>query len=150
MKIDHVGIAVKSLGESKAFYEALGLLCGGEEEVTDQKVRVAFFPAGNSRIELLEPTDPLGPIGRFLEKRGPGLHHLCVQVEDIDKALAGLRAEGYALIDQEPKVGAGGSLVAFVHPKSTGGVLLELYQPHSESENRRAGGPEQASHAESP
>ena len=134
MKIDHIGIAVKSLGEAKAFYEALGLLCGGEEEVTDQKVRVAFFAAGDSRIELLEPTDPLGPIGRFLEKRGPGLHHLCVRVDDIGKALSELRAKGYALIDQEPKVGAGGHLVAFVHPKSTGGVLLELCQCHEKPE----------------
>ncbi len=106
MKIDHIGIAVRDLGESKAFYEALGLTCGGEEEVAGQKVRVAFFAAGDSRIELLEPTDPLGPIGRYLEKRGPGLHHLCVRVEDIEKSLEDLKAKGYALIDEEPKRGS--------------------------------------------
>jgi methylmalonyl-CoA/ethylmalonyl-CoA epimerase len=128
MKIDHVGIAVASLAEAKNFYQSLGLECGGEEEVPEQKVRVAFFPAGDSRIELLESTDPEGPIGKFLMKRGPGLHHLCIRVPDISKALADLKAGGYALIDQEPKVGAGECLVAFVHPKSTGGVLVELSQ----------------------
>lgn len=126
MKIDHIGIAVTSLSEAKAFYEALGLACGGEEEVPDQKVRVAFFPAHDSRIELLESTDPEGPIGKFVAKKGPGLHHLCLRVPDIRQAMADLKAGGYVLIDQEPKTGAGGHLVAFVHPKSTSGVLLEL------------------------
>ena len=128
MKIDHIGIAVTSLQEAKAFYEALGLACDGEEEVPEQRVRAAFFPAGGGRIELLESTDPDGPIGKFVGKRGPGLHHLCIQVPDLRGALEALKAQGYALIDQEPKVGAGGRLVAFVHPKSTGGVLLELSQ----------------------
>ena len=142
MKIDHIGIAVRDLSEAKAFYEALGLTCGGEEEVAEQKVRVAFFATGDSRIELLEPTDPLGPIGKFLEKRGPGLHHLCVQVDDIEKALEIIQSKGYSLIDQEPRVGAGGCLIAFVHPKSTGGVLLELSQAPHEPESPRAGEPE--------
>jgi methylmalonyl-CoA/ethylmalonyl-CoA epimerase len=128
MKIDHIGIAVTSLPEAKAFYEALGLACGGEEEVHEQKARVAFFPAGEGRIELLESTDSEGPVGKFVAKRGPGLHHLCIQVSDLRGALEALKAQGYALVDQEPKIGAGGHLVAFVHPKSTGGVLLELSQ----------------------
>jgi methylmalonyl-CoA epimerase len=134
MHIDHVGIAVKSLSEARAFYEALGLACGGEEEVPEQRVRVAFFPAGEGRIELLESTDPEGPIGKFVSKRGPGLHHLCVRVPDLRKTLQELKARGYALIDEEPKVGAGGHLVAFVHPKSTGGALLELSQACGEPE----------------
>ncbi len=128
MKIDHIGIAVTSLSEAKAFYEALGLACGGEEDVPDQKVRVAFFAAGDSRIEILESTDPEGTIGKFVAKRGPGLHHLCIAVPDIRAALASLQARGFALLDQEPKTGAGEHLVAFVHPKATGGVLLELRQ----------------------
>jgi methylmalonyl-CoA/ethylmalonyl-CoA epimerase len=126
MKIDHIGIAVASLSEAKAFYEGLGLACSGEEDVPEQKVRVAFFPAGDSRIELLESTDPEGPIGKFVARKGPGLHHLCLQVPDLGKTLEELKARGYTLIDQEPKVGAGGHLVAFVHPRSTGGVLVEL------------------------
>lgn len=126
MKLDHVGVAVRSLREAKAFYEELGLACAGEEEVPDQKVRVAIFPAGDARVELLESTDPAGPIGRHVEKRGPGLHHLCVEVEDLEAALARLKGRGYALIDENPRAGAGGRRIAFVHPKSTGGVLLEL------------------------
>ncbi len=132
MKIDHIGIAVSSLEESKAFYEALGLICGGEEEVHEQRVKVAFFPAGEGRIELLESTDPEGPIGRFVAKKGPGLHHLCISVPDVRGAMEALKARGYTLIDQAPKTGAGGCLVSFVHPKSTGGVLLELSQKVTE------------------
>ncbi len=132
MKIDHVGIAVQSLAEAKAFYVALGLACAGEEEVPGQKVRVAFFPAGDSRLELLESTDPEGPIGTFVARRGPGLHHVCLAVPRIREAMAALKARGYALIDEEPKAGAGGHLVAFVHPKSTGGVLLELTEWNTE------------------
>ena len=126
MKVSHVGIAVPSLKEAKAFYEALGIPCGGEEEVPGQKVRVAFFEAGESRIELLESTDPDGPVGKFLAKRGPGLHHLCLEVPDLDRALARLKERGYALLDDRPREGAGGRKVAFVHPRSAGGVLLEL------------------------
>ncbi len=132
MEIAHIGIAVQSLEEAKAFYEALGLACAGEEEVPGQKVRVAFFAAGQSRIELLESTDPEGPVGRFLAKRGPGLHHLCLTVPSVPEAIAALKARGYALIGEEPKAGAGGHLVAFVHPKSTGGVLLELSEDETE------------------
>jgi len=134
LKIDHVGIAVNALAEARGFYEALGLLCGGEEEVPEQGVRVAFFPVGDSRVELLEPTDPEGPVGKFLQKRGPGLHHVSIQVPDVGRALEELKSRGYTLIDHEPRVGAGGHLIAFVHPKSTGGVLLELSQPHGEGE----------------
>ncbi len=126
MKIDHIGIAVFSLTEAEAFYEALGLACGGEEEVPEQKVRVAFFPAGECRIELLESTDPNGPIGKFVTKRGPGLHHLCLEVPDIRRTMEDLKARGFTLLDQEPRTGAGGHLVAFVHPRSSGGVLIEL------------------------
>jgi methylmalonyl-CoA epimerase len=134
LKIDHVGIAVNALAEARGFYEALGLTCGGEEEVPEQGVRVAFFPVGDSRVELLEPTDPEGPVGKFLQKRGPGLHHVSIQVPDVGRALEELKSRGYTLIDHEPRVGAGGHLIAFVHPRSTGGVLLELSQPHGEGE----------------
>ena len=132
MKVDHIGIAVRSLAEAKAFYEALGLACAGEEEVPGQKVRVAFFPAGDSRLELLESTDPHGPIGTFLARRGPGLHHVCLEVPQIREAMAALKARGYTLIDEEPRSGAGGQLVVFVHPKSAGGVLLELVERTAE------------------
>lgn len=126
MKLDHVGVAVASLAEARRFYEELGLACAGEEEVPDQKVRAAFYPLGETRVELLESTDSEGPIGKFLARRGPGLHHLCIEVPDVAAALAVLKAKGYALIDEAPRHGAGGHKVAFVHPKATGGVLLEL------------------------
>jgi len=126
MKLDHVGVAVSSLAEARRFYEDLGLVCSGEEVVEDQKVRTAFLPLGETHLELLESTDPQGPIGKFLEKRGPGLHHVCVEVPDIVAALALLAGRGHALIDKTPRTGAGGRRVAFVHPKSTGGVLIEL------------------------
>ena len=126
MKLDHVGVAVASLAEARRFYEELGLACAGEEEVPDQKVRAAFYPLGETRVELLESTDSEGPIGKFLARRGPGLHHLCIEVPDVAAALAALKAKGYALIDEAPRQGAGGHKVAFVHPKATGGVLLEL------------------------
>ena len=126
MKVSHVGIAVTSLKEARAFYEALGLPCAGEEEVPGQRVKVAFFEAGGSRIELLESTAPDGPVGRFLAKRGPGLHHLCLEVPDLEAVLARLKEEGYTLLDERPREGAGGRKVAFVHPQSAGGVLLEL------------------------
>jgi methylmalonyl-CoA epimerase len=125
LKIDHLGIAVPSLTEAVKAYEALGFRVQAAEEVPSEKVRVAFLPVGESRLELLEPTEPGSVIARFLEKRS-GLHHVCVLVEDIEAALAELRARGVALIDQQPRPGAGGSRVAFVHPRSAGGVLLEL------------------------
>lgn len=125
-KIDHLGIAVQSLAEASELYRQLGFVHEGEETVPEQQVRVSFFKAGESHIELLEPTAPDSPIGRFLEKRGPGIHHLCVEVDDIDAALANYREQGIRLINPEPVVGAGGCRVAFVHPKSTYGVLIEL------------------------
>jgi len=129
MKIDHIGIATRGIEDAIAFYrDALGLAIGDTEEVAEQKVRVAMLPIGESRIELLEATSEDSPLTRFLEKRGPGIHHIAVQVEDIRGALANLRQRGARLIDEEPRQGAGGCLVAFVHPSSTGGVLLELVQ----------------------
>ena len=129
MKLDHVGIAVTSLEEGTKFYEALGLVLEGTEEVPEQGVRVAFLPVGDTRIELLEPTGPGSPIAKHLEKRGPGLHHLAVRVDDIRAAMDRLAAAGYRLLSDEPQPGAHGCRICFVHPKSTAGVLLELSQP---------------------
>jgi methylmalonyl-CoA epimerase len=129
MKIDHIGIATHGIQDAIEFYrDALGLDVTETEEVSEQKVRVAMLPIGESRIELIEATSEDSPISRFLEKRGPGIHHVAVRVDDIHVALANLRQHGVRLIDEEPKKGAGGCLVAFVHPSSTGGVLLELVQ----------------------
>jgi methylmalonyl-CoA/ethylmalonyl-CoA epimerase len=129
MKIDHIGIATRGIQDAMTFYrDMLGLDVAETEEVAGQKVRVAMLPIGESRIELLEATSADSPISRFLEKRGPGIHHIAVRVDDIRAALADLRAKGARLIDEEPRQGAGGCLVAFVHPSSTGGVLLELVQ----------------------
>ena len=129
MKIDHIGIATRGIEDALAFYrDALGLDVAETEEVASQKVRVAMLPIGESRIELLEATTEDSPIARFLEKRGPGIHHIAVRVDDIRVALANLKQKGARLIDEEPRKGAGGCLVAFVHPSSTGGVLLELVQ----------------------
>ena len=127
--LDHIGIAVQSLERSRAFYEALGVTVEGGEEVASQKVRVAFLPVEGTRLELLEPTAPESPIAKFIEKRGEGLHHLCFRVDDVRAAMAGLRAKGYTLLSEEPQPGAHGALVCFVHPKSSGGVLIELSQP---------------------
>ena len=124
-KIDHLGIAVPSLAEAVAAYEALGFHVEATHDVPAEKVKTAFLPIGESHLELLEPTDPTSVIAKFLEKR-TGLHHVCVLVDDIEKALTELRARGVTLIDQAPRVGAGGCRVAFVHPKAAGGVLLEL------------------------
>jgi methylmalonyl-CoA epimerase len=129
MKIDHIGIATRGIQDAMTFYrDALGLEVSAPEEVADQKVRVAMLPIGESRIELLEGTSADSPIARFLEKRGPGIHHIAVRVDDIRAALANLKEKGARLIDEEPRKGAGGCLVAFVHPSSTGGVLLELVE----------------------
>lgn len=128
-KIDHLGIAVPNLKDAVAFYtQLLGHGPGHEEEVADQKVRAAFFSVGESHFELLEPTAPDSPISKFLAKRGGGIHHICVEVDDIDACLAAYKADGVLLIDPEPRIGAHGKRIAFVHPKSTGGVLLELSQ----------------------
>jgi methylmalonyl-CoA/ethylmalonyl-CoA epimerase len=129
MKINHLGIATKSIDEALKFWEdALGLEHVHIETVEDQKVRVGMLPLGESRIELLEPTTDDSPISKFLEKRGPGIHHIAVEVEDIEASLNALKAKGMRLIDQKPRIGAEGCLVAFVHPSSTNGVLLELVQ----------------------
>ncbi len=128
-RIDHIGIAVRSLNEGRAFYQALGLVVSGTDDVPEQGVKVAFLPVGDTRLELLEPTSPHSPIAKHLEKRGPGVHHLCFEVGDIEIAMRDLEAAGYRLLSAEPQPGAHGSRVCFVHPKSTGGVLVELSQP---------------------
>jgi methylmalonyl-CoA/ethylmalonyl-CoA epimerase len=125
LKVDHLGIAVKDLAEAVRAYEALGFAVESTHEVPTEKVRAAFLPVGESHLELLEPTDPSSVIARFLEKRS-GLHHVCVLVEDIDAALAELKARGVPLLDETPRPGAGGCRVAFVHPRGAAGVLLEL------------------------
>jgi LAO/AO transport system kinase len=125
--IDHLGIAVPSLDAALSFYQTIGLSVAHREAVAAERVNVAMLPAGESRIELLEPTAPDSPIGKFLEKRGPGLHHVALRVPDLNAAVERLRAAGAKLLN-EPRAGAGGHLYVFVHPASTGGVLLELIQ----------------------
>ena len=129
--LDHIGIAFESINSGLAIYKALGIDVEGVEEVEDQKVRVAFLPVGDTHIELLEPTDATSPIARHLERRGAGLHHICFGVPDIRAAMAKLSGEGYRLLSEEPLRGAHDCLVCFVHPKSTGGVLIELSQSTS-------------------
>jgi methylmalonyl-CoA epimerase len=129
LRLDHIGIAVRSIAEARRFWEALGLRLDGEEEVAAEAVRVGFLPLGETRLELLEPTSPDSPIARHLERRGPGLHHLCVSVPDVRAAMAELAAAGCELLSPEPKPGAHGCLVCFIHPRSAGGVLVELSQP---------------------
>lgn len=125
--IEHIGIAVKRLDESIKFYEeVLGLKCYAIEEVPDQKVKTAFFQIGQTKIELLESTDPEGPIGKFIEKRGEGIHHIAYAAKDITTTLNDLRDKGIKLIDEKPRRGAEGLDIAFLHPKSTFGVLTEL------------------------
>ena len=125
--IEHLGIAVKSLEEAIPFWEnMLGLKCYAVEEVKDQKVKTAFFQVGQTKIELLESTDPDGPIGKFIEKKGEGIHHLAIAVKGIEDNLAELDQKGVQLIDKTPRKGAEGLDIAFIHPKSTHGVLLEL------------------------
>lgn len=134
-KISHVGIAVTDLDQQKLFYrDVLGLELLGEEEVADQRVKVAVFRAGQVRIELLEPTDPGSPIARFIDKRGQGIHHIAYEVDDLDGALAEMKQREIRLIDKQPRAGAEGQRIAFAHPKATFGVLTELCQP---GENRQ-------------
>jgi methylmalonyl-CoA/ethylmalonyl-CoA epimerase len=128
LKVDHIGIAVKNLAESAKFYEMLGIQSTGSEVVAEQKVKVSFFPVGDSEIELLESTSPDGPIARYIEKNGEGIQHVALRVDNIEAALDELKAKGVRLIDEKPRYGAGGAKIAFVHPKSTGGILLELSQ----------------------
>jgi methylmalonyl-CoA/ethylmalonyl-CoA epimerase len=128
-KINHIGIAVKSLEESLPFYrDQLSLPFAGIEEVAEQKVRVAMLQIGESKIELLEPTSEDSPVARFIEKNGPGIHHLAYEVEDIEAAIDLMTAGGARMIDERPRNGAHGTRIAFVHPKSSNGVLTELCQ----------------------
>jgi methylmalonyl-CoA/ethylmalonyl-CoA epimerase len=125
--IEHIGIAVKNIDEQIKYYEqVLGLKCYAIEEVADQKVKTAFFKVGQTKIELLESTDPEGPIGRFIEKKGEGIHHLAFAVNNLGAALKEAEEKGVRLIDSEPRKGAEGLNIAFLHPKSTGSVLTEL------------------------
>jgi methylmalonyl-CoA/ethylmalonyl-CoA epimerase len=129
-KINHVGIAVQSLDEALLFYrDQVGMAVTGVEEVAEQQVKVAMLQIGEAKIELLEPTAPDSPIARFLEKNGPGMHHLAYEVEDITQAVAKLEQDGVRMIDRIPRNGAHGTMIAFIHPKSSGGVLTELCQP---------------------
>lgn len=129
MKLDHIGIATRELEEGFAVWrDALGLELSTTEEVPDQGVRVAMLEIGDTHVELLEPLTPDSAVGRFLAKRGPGIHHLAVEVKDIRASLSDLKSRGARLIDEEPRIGARGCLVAFIHPTSTNGVLLELVQ----------------------
>jgi len=128
-KIDHIGIAVESIEESlKLYTDILGLTLEGTEVVEEQKVKTAFLPIGDTEIELLESTHPDGPIARFIQKRGQGIQHIAFRVDDIEKALAEMKDKGVRLIDEKPRYGAGGAKIAFLHPKSTNGVLIELCQ----------------------
>jgi len=125
--IEHIGIAVDSLEEAIPFYEEkLGMKCYAVEEVTDQKVKTAFFKVGETKIELLESTDPEGPIGKFIEKKGPGIHHLAFAVDDVNKSLTELEEKDVRLIDKQSRKGAEGLNIGFLHPKSTLGVLTEI------------------------
>ncbi|MDD2390060.1 MAG: methylmalonyl-CoA epimerase [Desulfobacterales bacterium] len=129
LKIDHLGIAVKSIDGVKNFWtDILGLKCAGSETVQEQKVTTAFFPIGESEIELLESTSEEGPIAKYIDKKGEGIQHVAFRVENIEKALEYLKEKGIKLIDQKPRIGAGGAKIAFLHPKATNGVLVELCQ----------------------
>ena len=131
-KLDHLGIAVASIAEGRRFWEALGLEVAAIEEVPQEGVRVAIIPLGELRIELLEPTRPDSPVAKFLGERGPGLHHLCLASDDLDAADAALRAGGVDLLHAQPRPGAAGARVQFVHPRSADGVLVELAQREEE------------------
>jgi methylmalonyl-CoA/ethylmalonyl-CoA epimerase len=137
-KISHIAIVVPDLAEAMAFWvETLGLPVTFVEHVADQDVDVAFLPSGESEIELLEPAGEDSGVARFLQKRGPGMHHICFEVDDIEETLARIKAAGVPLINEEPTIGTGGKKIAFVHPKGTGGVLVELYELTPEEPARR-------------
>lgn len=127
-KVSHIGVAVKDLERAKEIFRTLGLEVEGEEVVEEQKVKVAFIPVGETRIELLEATSPDSPVAKFIEKRGEGVHHLALGVENLEAMLEALKAQGVRLVDEKPRKGAHNTLIAFLHPKSTGGLLLELCQ----------------------
>ena len=127
LKLDHIGIAVKDLDETLKFYqEMLGLECVGTEVVEEQKVKVAFLPVGDTEVELLQSTEENGPIAKFIEKKGEGIQHMAFRVENIEEAIEEMKAKGVRMIDEKPRYGAGGAKIAFCHPKSTNGVLIEL------------------------
>ena len=127
LRVDHIGIAVKDMEQAKKFYtDVLGMTAMGEEVIEQQKVKVCFIPCGDSEVELLESTSPDGPVAKFIEKNGEGIQHLALRVDNIEAALADLKEQGVRLIDETPRYGAGGTSIAFVHPKATGGILLEL------------------------
>ncbi|KAB3533794.1 methylmalonyl-CoA epimerase [Alkaliphilus serpentinus] len=126
-KLDHIGIAVKNLDEAlKLYQDILGLECAGTEVVEEQKVRVAFLPIGDTEVELLESTDEEGPIAKFIEKKGEGIQHLAFRVDNIEEAIEEMKEKGVRMIDEKPRYGAGGARIAFCHPKSTNGILVEL------------------------
>ncbi len=127
-KVSHIGVAVRDLEKAKEIFRALGLEVEGEEVVEEQKVKVAFIPVGETRIELLEATSPDSPVAKFIEKRGEGVHHLALGVDSVEAMLEKLKARGVRLVDEKPRKGAHNTLIAFLHPKSTGGLLLELCQ----------------------
>src|SRR6185436_15418701 len=130
MKIDHIGIATERIDEALGLWrDVLGLEVASTEDVAEQGVRVAMLSIGESHVELLEPLGPETPVGKFLRKRGPGIHHVAIRVPDIRASLVHLKEQGIRLIDENPRLGAGGCLVAFVHPSSANGILLELVQP---------------------
>lgn len=129
LKIDHLGIAVNSIDDGKNFWtDVLGLEFAGKETVETQKVTTAFFPVGESEVELLESTSPDGPVAKYIEKKGEGIQHIAFRVENIEEALKELKDKGIRLIDETPRLGAGGAKIAFLHPKATAGVLVELCQ----------------------
>lgn len=129
IKINHIGLATAGIGEAlRVFGDGLGLSVSGSEDMPGDQTRVTFTPLGESRLEFLEPINAEGPVQKFLEKRGPGIHHICLEVEDLPGMLDRLRRIGVELIDEQPRPGAHGSLVAFVHPKSANGVLVELVE----------------------
>jgi methylmalonyl-CoA epimerase len=138
--IEHIGIAVTDLAEARRLFgEGLGFRVVGEEEVPEQKVRVVKLAAGDSDLELLESTDPDGPVGRFVAKHGAGIHHVAVRVDDLPGTLAALAAAGVRLIDREPRIGAGGKRIAFIHPRSAGGILIELCESAPETDTPETG-----------
>ena len=133
LKLDHLGIAVTNLEEAIKVFETLGLTCSHVETVAEQKVRTATFSIGDANLELLEPTEAGSPIGKFLAQRGNGMHHVALQVGNIEEKLSELKDLGLRLIDQTPRIGLGGSRVAFIHPQSTSNTLIELVQRHSQT-----------------
>ncbi len=129
LKIDHLGIAVNSIDEGNVFWsDVMGLKLEDKETVVEQKVTTAFYPCGDSEVELLESTAPDGPVAKFIEKKGQGFQHVAFKVADINAALEELKEKGVQLIDKKPRIGAGGAQIAFLHPKATGGILVELCQ----------------------